>query len=78
MAHEKSTTFELEDGRWANFKTVFGGKQVSDDVVRRMYDEGRLKPLGGKKYPTREAAVAAAEKRSDSFDKEQFIRNFKP
>lgn len=72
MSHEKSTTIQVGSGKFANFKTVFTrnqatGKQrrVSDRQVKKMFTEGRLKPLGGKTFPSIRAAESAARARSD-------------
>ena len=63
MAHELSTTLQV-DGRWMNFKTVFGGKSLSDTQVKKMFKSGNLKPLGGRIFKTREQAISAARRRS--------------
>ncbi len=63
MAHEISTTLKI-NGKWMNFKTVFGGKRLSDSQVKKMFLSGNLKPLGGGTFSTAKKAEMAAEKRS--------------
>ena len=63
MAHEVSTTIQI-GGSWLNFKTVFGGKKLSDAQVKSMFKAGNLKPLGGRSFKSRKQAVTAASKRS--------------
>ena len=63
MAHELSTTLQI-GGKWMNFKTVFGGKSLSDAQVKNMFKSGNLKPLGGRSFKNKEQAVSAARRRS--------------
>ena len=68
MAHEVSVTFRTKGGRWGNFKSMHGGKRLSQGTLERWVSEGRLKPLGGKTFSTAGEATAAAKDRSSSFD----------
>ena len=69
MAHEKSITIQNKRKRWVNLDSVHGGKKLGHKTLKKWLDDGHIKPLGGKTYGTSREAVAAAKKRSKSFDK---------
>jgi hypothetical protein len=69
VAHEKSSTFQDNSGRWVNVDTVHGGKKQPDSVLLEWLKTGHIRPLGGKTFGSSSEAEDAARKRSKSFDK---------
>lgn len=65
-SHEESITIDI-DGEYVNLPSIVDGKRKSEREIRRMYLEGKIKPLTGKHkdIPT---AVNSAIERSKAED----------
>ena len=68
MAHEKSTTFKWK-GSWVNVASVVNGKDKKDPELKKLLNEGKIKPLG--KYRTINNAEIAAYNRSKKYKKKK-------
>jgi len=67
MAHEQSITIQKKNGRFVNISSMVGGRS-SPKKATDMFRAGNRKALGGVDFPTVAKAVAAAKKRSKSFN----------
>ena len=65
MSHEKSITIGV-GGKFFNIPSVVKGKQLSK---RAAFEHAKKNKTFGKGFPTIKTAVAAAVKRSKSFDR---------
>jgi len=65
MAHEKSITVGV-DGKFYNVPSIVNGKKVS---TKAAVDSAFKSKKMGRGYATKDTAIAAAKKRSASFDK---------
>jgi CO dehydrogenase/acetyl-CoA synthase gamma subunit (corrinoid Fe-S protein) len=66
MSHEKSVTLNIEDF-WFNAPSIHKGKSYTEDQVRDMILNKKIKPTSIHKSHIN--AMKAARKRSASFDK---------
>jgi hypothetical protein len=74
MAHENSITIQGNDGKWVNIPTVYKGKLVSEAKAKALYEQGYIKPLGGKKFPNEPVASNRAMKRSTQHSHRKGVR----
>lgn len=59
---EKSVTLPM-NGKWVNAPSIWNGKRIDEDGVKRLLKEGAIKPTSV--HDTKEKALDAAEKRSE-------------
>ena len=67
MAHEKSVTIKLDTGFWANAPSIHKGKKHTEDQVRGMILNKKIKPTSVHKSHIE--AITAAKKRSKNYKK---------